>query len=252
MPLDQALFLTFTFERAFPGGKVAAWRAAGACWKALRDALAYKYGHGAGRATRKATMHYVQTWEQHADGWPHVHALLWSPAVLADVARHGHYERADPTTGEPRSFLRWASTVLRPMARAAGFGRVLDAQRPRRQAGALAGYLVKLAGELVGTGKRDQTPVQAPRGFRRLRASPRFLPRIRSLGRFTGQLVAVPADQLEAAFNAGAETISAAYWKARARMDAWLRSALAPTAGSSWHLPASTTTGCSCTAAAPP
>src|SRR5207248_2094607 len=103
---------------------------------------------------------YVQTWEQHRTGAPHVNVLIGnealSMAALDDwkaVRRH------------------W----LKPNAVGCGFGPVLWVE-PMRSAGAMAGYLVKLARELTGAEHKGQTPVDAPRNFRRLRASHGLLP----------------------------------------------------------------------------
>jgi hypothetical protein len=55
----------------------------------------------------------------------------------------------------------------------------------------MAGYVVKLAHQETLTGevaKLSQVPVKAPRGFRRLRSSPGFLPKRLSRGEYAGEL----------------------------------------------------------------
>lgn len=222
VPLDQVLFLTFTFDRNRYATAGDAWRACRDCWKNLRDALAYRYGKGEGRLTKKATLCYVQTWEQHRDGWPHVHVLLWSAELARAVRKHGSYQRV--VRGEPRPMWRWSSQVLRACAIAAGFGPILDVQFPHRDRGALAGYLVKLASELTGSAKKDQTPINAPKGFRRIRATPKFLePARRSMGEYVGELLLAPFDQVIEELERGAETMHAAAEIVKGRIERWLK-----------------------------
>lgn len=249
--LDELLFLTLTFDqrrmtlrmlRKCPGialeeaqerARAWAWRVCGRTWKRLRDALAYRYGHAfkvsnprpKGRRRkawlsrrRKARIDYVQTWEQHRSGWPHVHAVFWAPEVARDVRRRGFFAGVD-TKGEPRDLWRWTRQVLVPLAVRAGFGRIADVQFPRKDGAALAGYLVKLAGELTGSHSKDQTPVEAPRGFRRLRATPKWLsPVAKAASEWTGAVLGAPVAMVERALRAGAEGLD--------RAAAWARSAL--------------------------
>lgn len=229
LPLSEVLFLTLTFDRSRWSNAEAAWQAAREVWKDLRDRLVYAYGEGRGRARRKASLVYVQTWEQHKDGWPHVHALVWCAAAAADVRRRGSYQRT--VAGEQRPIWRWARQVLRPMALASGFGPILDVQFPRRDAGALAGYLVKIAAELTGSAKKDQTPLDAPKGFRRIRATPKFLePARRRSGEWTGSLLLAPVDLVLEELERGAESFEAAANAAKGRVRAWLGRRSVPSA----------------------
>lgn len=217
--LEDALFLTFTFDRTRRLGAAKAWRDARECWKRLRDALAYRYSRSAiedgKHVIKKARIVYVQTWEQHKDGWPHVHALVWSPDLADEVRACGHYNRRDKITGEfvrepdgsPRKFWRFKSRVLEDIAKCAGFGPVIDVQFPRADRGALAGYLVKLAKELTHSAHKDQTPLAAPMGFRRIRASPHFLaPLNQPNPDWTGSLITVVPDIVERALEIGFDT----------------------------------------------
>jgi hypothetical protein len=61
----------------------------------------------------------------------------------------------------------------------------------------MAGYLVKLTRELTGAGPKNQIPVNAPRHFRRLRASKGLLPPRKKNDHVTGALVKIPIDELE-------------------------------------------------------
>lgn len=241
--LEELLFVTLTFDQARMTARVQrkhpelshegalerarrwAWRACGTAWKALRDRLAHLYGTAFKVANtapkerrrkafltrrRDARIDYVQTWEQHRSGWPHVHAVVWAPEIARDVRRRGHYAGID-ARGESRDMWRWARQVLAPLAIRSGFGRIVDVQFPRKNKEALAGYLVKLAGELTGSHRKDQTPVEAPRGFRRLRATPKWLePIVASTGEFTGEVLGAPAEAIAEALALGAESLEEA------------------------------------------
>jgi hypothetical protein len=79
------------------------------------------------------------------------------------------------------------------LAQSCGFGWQCYADILSGQAGGLAGYLAKKAQELVGASTKpgDQIPYDAPRHFRRLRASRGCLPPV-AKGEYTGQLVFGP------------------------------------------------------------
>ena len=120
-------------------------------------------------------MRYVSVLEQHRNGWPHVHALLESPALMDDLRSRGSYPMKKDRKG--RSIWRWNRQVLVPILQASGFGPIAHSCPPDSLE-ATAGYLIKLSAELTGTHhKQDQTPLRAPKGFRRLRATPGILPR---------------------------------------------------------------------------
>lgn len=247
----ELLFLTLTFdqrrltarvrrrrpdlseEQAAELARKLAWRQCGRAWKRLRDRLAHHYGatfyvanhrpKGKRRKAwlarrRKARIDYVQTWEQHRSGWPHVHAVVWGPEIARDVRRRGFYAGVDKR-GDARDVWRWTRQVLVPHAIRSGFGRIADVEFPRKNEAALAGYLVKLAGELTGSHRKDQTPLEAPRSFRRLRATPKWLPRLREgAGRFTGAVLGAPVEFVARALELGAETLEHAGNLARAIM----------------------------------
>ena len=56
----------------------------------------------------------------------------------------------------------------------------------------MAGYLTKLARELTGAGVKSQVPVNAPRHFRRIRASAKLLPPRKKNPDITGILHKMP------------------------------------------------------------
>ena len=78
---------------------------------------------------------------------------------------------------------------LKKLAVKAGFGEVLWVE-PVRDSEAMAGYMTKLSRELTGASRKDQVPVNAPRHFRRLRASRGLLPSAYShAGVWTGRMI---------------------------------------------------------------
>lgn len=200
---------TLTLEDIEARARALAWMVTRDTWKRLRDRLAYLIGQGKGRARKRAPLPYVQTWEGHRSGWPHVHAVIASAQLAAAVAAHGSYQREDPRTGLMRPIWRWCKSVLEELAVASGFGPIADVQFPRSWEG-VGLYLVKLAQELTGSTVKGQTPIAAPRGFRRLRSTPGLLPRTRTeRSEFVGMVLQVPGHALVRALDAGCET-----WKA--------------------------------------
>lgn len=119
-------------------------------WAKLRKRLIREFGD----------IKYIQTWEVHRSGWPHVHIAI-SNVDIFNLA-----------TDKPRVNFR---KLIRDHAVPCNFGFIGWLERLKSKA-AMAGYLVKLARELTGRGKDFQIPVNAPHHFRRLRASVRLLP----------------------------------------------------------------------------
>jgi hypothetical protein len=263
LPLPDVVFLVLTFDRtrltqrmmrkhpelswddAAEAARRSAWRSSRRCWKRLRDRLAWHYG-----ATfkvdnkkpldapdrrrkkwltrkRRAPLPYVQTWEQHEKPWPHVNVVVHSRELAKDMRARGSYEHVD-ADGTLQTFWRWANQVLQRMAVRSGFGRNVHAAPPKRDGATLAGYLVKLAAELTGSHVKNQTPIAAPRGFRRLRATPRFIPPARvSSGEFVGLVLAAPLDLIESALARGAASFEQAAGWARAAVEKGPTSSLA-------------------------
>ncbi len=157
-------YVVLTFDPKDWPGQAAAYRWAGTLWNRLRLALTRRYGR----------IEYIQTWEATKKGWPHVNILFHNPAIAA--AGWKRFRR-----------------VLGALAVRAGFGRVLWAE-PMRDADAMAGYLVKLARELTGAARKDQVPVDAPRHFRRLRASRGLLPPVFHNPEIAGELKQKPLE----------------------------------------------------------
>ena len=155
------VFLTLTLDqrdwKASKGwtSEEVAFRESNKCWALLQDRLKYAFGSFA----------YVCSVEQHKKGWPHFHIAIQNERIAAACALDGW-----------RKFRReW----LKPNAQAVGFGMICHIE-PARDNDAIAGYIVKCAGNPVALPgelvKESQLPVNAPKGFRRIRASKGFLP----------------------------------------------------------------------------
>lgn len=220
-------------ERAAARARHRAWVESRHTWKRLRDRLAYLYGEtvrvqrpsksGAPRwvnVHRKAVIDYVQTWEQHKKPWPHVNVVVHSPEIARDVRRRGSFEH------EGRTLWRWANQVLRELALGAGFGPNVHAAPVYGDSDQLANYFAKCAAELTGSHRKDQAPIAAPRGFRRIRSTPKtalrpgFLePQRVSTGEFVAELLNAPRELVELALDAGAQSLEHAGALARGALE---------------------------------
>lgn len=170
------VYVVLTFDPSRYASPWDAYRAAGTCWDDhLRESMRRKGGR----------IEYLSTWEAHRSRWPHANYLLTGDQLRAWIDSLGVVEREhrSPISDRvrrcllPRGWRRW----LRAAAVRAGFGPVVWAElvTPRNPE-ALAGYFVKLARELtggVGGEKGEQSPIDAPKHFRRIRASRGLLPR---------------------------------------------------------------------------
>lgn len=119
-------------------------------WSKLRKRLTRHFGD----------IKYIQTWEVHKSGYPHVHIAISNVKIYLECEKDAI-----------RNFHR----LMMEDAVACGFGRI-GWLEPIRDEVAMAGYLGKLARELTGEKGNYQVPVDAPSRFRRLRASVRLLP----------------------------------------------------------------------------
>lgn len=201
----HVMFVTLTFDRTHHVSAAPAWRHARACWKRFRDSLVYELGCGVGRSKVKARLVYVQVWEQHESGWPHLHALLISPELARRVRAKGSYEKPHYKTGAPRPIWRFVRQTIRPIAVAAGFGPIADLQFVDSRREAMAGYLVKVARELTEATGKDQRPLYAPIHFRRLSSTPSLLESLKKASEeFTGAIVPHSLDEAPLALELGA------------------------------------------------
>lgn len=170
------LYAVLTFDPSTFSTPWEAYKAAGEAWdKRLRRRLERAYGR----------LDYVQTWERHRNGWPHVNLLFRSDTLLEAVRAAG-IERRPVDPRNPRvcrvaHFPKWRPWLAHA-APECGFGlrvwvEVVENER------AMAAYLAKVCGEMTRSNLKhgDQLPRGAPRHFRRLRASRGLLP-VRSKG----------------------------------------------------------------------
>lgn len=146
-------------------------------WMMLRKRLCRRHGK----------LPYIQTWERHIKGGLHVNLLIDSFTLANGCYRVKKWNRL-----KGKFEWRWHNDELREQATAVGFGPVHWAQPMRDGTGkSMAGYLSKLSRELVGAGKKNQIPFDAPPHFRRLRASRGLLPPVHKSG-CTGNMVFWP------------------------------------------------------------
>ena len=231
------LYLVLTFDPSKHADAWEAFRAGGAAWdKGLRrsierglervlDELRDRGEPIPSGATREngtlAPVVYLQTWESTARGWPHANVVLSHPLLerWLEEPELGRSRKDEPgvlegaglverrtrsSSGAERRALcparGWKAWLEREAERA-GFGRISWAELlAPRSLGSMAGYLVKLARELTASGakKGDQTPLSAPRGFRRIRASVGMLPPAPAgSGEFSGMLSPTPWNELD-------------------------------------------------------
>lgn len=108
----------------------------------------------------------------HRNGKPHVNVVM-SNDEIARQARHDY-----------RRFRRdwWIPNLVD-----VGFGRRCWV-KPLYDRGSMAGYMTKLGLELHGATNKDQIPVNAPKHFRRLRATRGLLPPRHKNDNISGQL----------------------------------------------------------------
>jgi hypothetical protein len=182
------------------------------------------------RTVRKLGNRWVAVVEAHRSGWPHVNLLVWCPELAEllraeqdarledpEIADAVHLSRdawkhKEAVPEQVRAVARKASLVggeLLDVLEASGWGRQSTAEAARSSE-AIAGYVVKLAGQHDAAAgelaKITQAPLNAPERFRRLRSGKGFLPPRRCNPEVTGCLVrrrrAVAGDWEIAAINA--------------------------------------------------
>jgi hypothetical protein len=132
---------------------------------------------------------WVATVECHRSGWPHVNFILYSPE-LAQVLEALRLAKLQCGQDERAAVL--LDGELRAAAIETGWGPQSTAEQARSK-DALAGYVVKLAGQLESTSgelaKLTQAPVNAEGKFRRLRSGKGFLPPRRRNPAITGTMI---------------------------------------------------------------
>ena len=191
--VEVFVYMVLTFGR---GGRVRrgvrAWRTAKKayagcyeCWDHLRKRMGRRYGTTAADDSPRK-LRYVAAVEAHGDGFPHLNVLMHQPDLASRC----------------REEWKGVKKELRPHVLNSGFGNRFWIEGARGAANEPASYLVKqaVAGTSLGAemAKELQLPLQAPKGFRRLRASRGFLPPPPSGEEaWTGVLVKQEADRVQ-------------------------------------------------------
>lgn len=165
------------------------------------------------RTVRALGNRWVSVVEAHRSGWPHVNLLVWCPELAEELRRERDdrledpeiadavalaqdaWSRREPVPAAIRERARQATVAagsILELLEAAGWGRQSTAEAARSSE-AIAGYVVKLAGNhdaSVGElAKVTQCPMNAPERFRRLRSGKGFLPPRETNPEVTGCLV---------------------------------------------------------------
>lgn len=137
-------------------------------WAKMRKRIVRRFG----------TMQYVQTWERHKKGGAHVNVVIANRNLYDEIST---------------DFRAIRNGWLEPNAVACGFG-MRTWIEPIAGTDGMAGYLTKLSRELTGQGGKDQVPEDAPRHFRRIRASRKTLPPV-AHSEYTGRMVFCPLEK---------------------------------------------------------
>lgn len=143
-------YLVLTYPQNDWPDKDELYRACVLHWSKLRKRLTRYYGK----------FKYIQTWERHLNGGPHVNIVISSPSLAIHLDDIGYSE--------------WLKFWV-PRLMECGYG-YIDYVDRLRDKGAINSYLNKAALELTGAGVKSQIPYDAPPHFRRLRATAKFLP----------------------------------------------------------------------------
>lgn len=176
---EHWLYIVLTFKQHDWPDKAKLYRHGVSCWSKLRQRITRKWG----------PVHYVQTWEKHEKGGPHVNIAISNKGLFEACA------------GDGWKVIR--SKWLNVVAEECGFGYITWLE-PMRGYDELAGYFVKLARELTGSGIKSQIPEDAPRHFRRLRASRGLLPPPYKDPLLTGKIAFTTAAAAMIAYQAAA------------------------------------------------
>jgi hypothetical protein len=233
VPAEEVLLLVLTFDQAEWVDEYEAFNELRNRWRSLAKAMRRQWGE----------LQYVSTVERHTKrtAFPHLNVIVASRGM------------ADAMRVMPGELVKW----LKSHAEMCGFGNQLfvEGARSREQ---VAGYIVKLAdkasvgpvdGKTVGeVVKLSQLPRNAPKGFRRLRSSRGFLPKVRPESEYTGELVRFPhpdkmgeeqkqrwSEHLEwlewkGAHQSALESLPPERFRALQRLGAWDRSQAPPLA----------------------
>lgn len=186
------VFVTLTMDPKRARSRKELYRQLSRAWGLFRKRVKFTYGY-------ENFVLCVEMSER--QGVPHVHAMIQSRELYSAVEREGAVR-----------VHRW----LKRSAMESGFGFKCHLSNARDR-DAVSGYFVKAAGmsaELSDAGEKGQLPVDAPKGFRRIRASKGFIvPKLKS-EKWTGQLLFHQVDEVTKVYQrqvqARAERVSRA------------------------------------------
>lgn len=169
---DDWAFVTLTFAKRDWPNLLTQYECSCSMWSAFRCRINRLWGK----------CPYIQTWERHQSGGLHVHANIASKGLCREC-----YLCRDCLNSP-----HWHCDAIQRHATDVGFGPIHWAEPLGTGTGErMAGYLVKVATELVGAGTKSQIPFDAPRHFRRIRASQGVLPP-KIKGDWLGRMVFAP------------------------------------------------------------
>lgn len=162
---EEWVYLVLTFDPSRYADQWAAFTAGYFNWQKLSKRLIRSHG----------SLAYVQTWEAHKSGFPHANVALHNSSIWDSCKGDG--------------WRAWRQALIPHLVKT-GFGRVVHVEPLRPDTGAgLAGYITKLSREMTGSGIKNQIPVNAPPGTRRLRTSRGLLEPIHRPGINEGMLI---------------------------------------------------------------
>lgn len=141
--------------------------------------------------------------ESHMSGWPHANLMIYSPELACELRTEETMRELAGLTGRQSILLSLPTMPERgdPTGIRAWLGQhAVDTEwglestaDGARNRDALAGYLVKMAGDPAANigelAKITQRPISAPFKFRRLRSGKLFVPPLRKNEEYTGALV---------------------------------------------------------------
>lgn len=167
------VYIVLTFDSSRWKDEWMAYKSGVRLWDKLRKRMIRRWGK----------IKYIQTWERHQSGWPHVNILVHCPLLFADCDGNGW-----------KKVRKW----LELNAIQCGFG-MRTWIEPMKEGKQMAGYMTKLSRELIGAGTKNQIPVNAPAHFRRIRASVKLLPKVfkSENSDFTGMLTCSPKSEID-------------------------------------------------------
>jgi len=165
------VYMVFTFDPKDWFNEFQAYKGLLSCWEKFRLRFERKFGK----------FQYVNLCEKHKNGRPHINILIRNEK-FGELCKE--------------NWRRIKSDWVEPHLIASGFGLNCYVE-PVRDESAMAGYCVKLMNTIGEVVKTTQAPVNAPKNFRRLRASRGLLPPPIKNPDITGRLEMQPFEKVE-------------------------------------------------------